>query len=73
MTLDLTRRSFLRVGGSALAPSPLNLRFESPALAARGAGKISRVLKPDQVVVYHGWEPFQFSGQPRKARKEVHP
>jgi DMSO reductase family type II enzyme molybdopterin subunit len=25
--------------------------------------KVSRALKPGQVVVYHGWEPFQFKGQ----------
>ncbi|MCP5065731.1 MAG: molybdopterin-dependent oxidoreductase [bacterium] len=24
--------------------------------------KVSRALKPGQVVVYHGWEPFQFKG-----------
>ena len=24
--------------------------------------KVSRTLKPGQVVVYHGWEPFQFKG-----------
>lgn len=25
--------------------------------------KLSRALKPGQVIVYHGWEPFQFKGQ----------